>query len=191
MKINKKQVRNIIIAIVILACVLVPAILLFNSYNADYNFTKDCYFSNQKTFDEMSQYFKSLYNEGLSCAKFNGNTGEISLYNDTETESSSNDELKAVLNDLQKQYQNDSKYPPFSFVDAYYDSEGDMLLYMRAKVKKTNGDGLNSPDLFICYLVYIDEDYSGKKAPLRISEYKDAKPFSGNWCYWSESSYSG
>lgn len=190
MKINKKLVRNIIIAIVALACVLVPTILIFISYNADYNFTKKCYFSNQKTFDEMSQYFKSLYIEGLSRAKFNGNTGEISLYSDSETEIS-NDELKAVLNNLQKQYQTDSKYPPFSFVDAYYDSDGNMLLYMRAKVKKTNGDGLNSPDLFICYLVYIDEDYSGKKAPLRIADNKDARPVSGNWCYLSESGYSG
>lgn len=190
MKINKKLVR-IIIAIVALACVLVPTILILVSYNADYNFTKNCYFSNQKTFDEMSQYFKSLYNEGLSRAQFSGNTGEISLYNDIETDCSTNDELKAVLNDLQKQYQTDSYFPPFSFVDAYYDSEGDMLLYMRAKVKHTNGDGLNSPDLFICYLVYIDEDYSGKKAPLKIADNKDARPVSGNWCYWSESGYSG
>ena len=190
MKINKKQSRIIVIAIVALACVLVPAILLFNSYNADYNFTKSCYFSNQKTLDNLSQYFKSLYIEGLSRAKFNGNTGEISLYNNSETEIS-NDELKVVLNNLREQYQTDSYFPPFSFVDAYYDSEGDMLLYMRAKVKHTNGDGLNSPDLFICYLVYIDEDYSGKKAPLRISDYKDARPVSGNWCYLSESGYSG
>ena len=190
MKINKKLVRNIIIAVVALACVLVPTILIFISYNADYNFTKNCYFSNQNTFDEMSQYFKSLYIEGLSRAKFNGNTGEISLYNNSETEIS-NDELKVVLNNLREQYQTDSYFPPFSFVDAYYDSEGDMLLYMRAKVRHTNGDGLNSPDLFISYLVYIDEGYSGKKAPLKISDYKDAKPFSGNWCYWSESGYSG
>ncbi|MGN0641476.1 MAG: hypothetical protein ACI4JT_11075 [Oscillospiraceae bacterium] len=40
MKINKKLVRNIIVGIVALACVLVPTILIFVSYNADYNFTK-------------------------------------------------------------------------------------------------------------------------------------------------------
>ncbi|MBP1563686.1 MAG: hypothetical protein J6C38_08205 [Oscillospiraceae bacterium] len=185
MKINKKQSRIIVIAIAALACVLVPALLLFNSYNADYNFTKNCYFSNQKTLDNLSQYFKSLNNEGLSHAEFNGNTGEISLYGDSETKIT-NEELKSTLNGLRAQYQDG-----FSFVDAYFDSEGDMLLYMQTKVKKTNGDGLNSPDLFICYLVYIDERYSGKNAPLRISDYKDARPVSGNWCYWSESGYSG
>lgn len=168
---NKKTLRNIIVVIsVLVAVVLCMAV----SYFYPYKYVENCFYSNRDDFEKIPYYLESLYDEDKKHIIIK--IGESSNY----------DEITAILVKLQKQYQNDSKYPVFSSVDVYYDDDGDVMFYIQAKKEKLkNRNGINSADIRCYYIVYVDENYDGK------SPAKCRKSFCDNWYTWSSDIYSG
>ena len=167
---NKKKLRNIIVVIsVLVAVVLFMAVSCFYPYT----YMENCFYSNRDDFEKIQSYLESLYDEDKKHIIIE--TGESSNY----------DEITAILVKLQKQYQSDSKYPVFSYVDVYYDNDGDMMFYIQIKKEKLkNSDGVNSPDIRLYQLVYIDENYDGRSP----AYYR--KPFCDNWYTWSADRHS-
>ena len=142
------------------------------SWNAQKRYVKDCFYTNQESFQKIVDLSRKQYHDGDTYLKID--------------EESNSDEYRTILKDLREQYQSNSDYPVFTAVDIYYDNEGDLALYIQVKKKKLkNGDGIDIPDI-ICYdLVYIDEKYDGNKTV------KNEKPFYENWYFWSFDTYSG
>lgn len=168
---NKKLFRYLIAAIPIVF-ILVIIVSLAVSYYYPYHYIKDCLYSNKDEFEQISVHLRNIYTEGDTNIRIN--------------EDSNYDEINTILSGLRGQYQNDSEYPVFSSINVYFDSDGDLLFYLRAKNNKIeNADGMNNPDIRCYYLVYIDENYDGD------SPIKNAKPFWGNWYTWSDDTYSG
>lgn len=166
---NKKTLCNIIVVIsVLVAVVLCMAV----SYFYPYKYVENCFYSNRDDFEKIPYYLESLYDEDKKHIKI--------------SENSNCDRITAILVNLQKQYQNYSKYPVFSSVDVYYDDDGDVMFYIQAKKEKLkNRDGVNSADIRCYQLIYIDENYDGS------SPAKYRKPFCNNWYTWSSDIYSG
>ena len=169
---NKKTLRNIIVVISVLVVLVAVVLFMAVSYFYPYKYVEDCFYTNKDDFEKISYYLESLYDEGKKHIKI--------------SENSNCDEITAILVKLQKQYQNESKYPVFSYVDVYYDSDGDVMFYIQAKKEKLkNRNGINSADIRCYYIVYVDENYDGK------SPAKYRKPFCDNWYTWSSDIYSG
>lgn len=170
-------------------------ILFFRiSYRAPYKYTEDCFYSNKEDFERLSLCFSNLYSDGMTyaeykegsdyfCADFKGGSA---CSDDSFNNSNSYNEVEVILKRLRERYHQDSDYPVFSSVKAQYDDNGAMMLTVQSK-KETlkNGDGINSPDIRVFYLVYIDENYDG------ASPKGERKPFCGNWNTWSADVYSG
>lgn len=163
---NKKLIGvTALISVVILSVVV--------SYYFPYAYVQGCLYSNKDDFEKLPDYIKSLYSEG---------TTHIDI-----TEESDCKEINAILAGLKKQYQKDSPYPVFSYVDAYYDKDGDVMFMIPVRKEKLpKKNGVESPDIRYYYLVYIDDGYDGHSSYI-----KDKKPFSGNWRTWSADRYSG
>ena len=191
---SKKLVRNVTVLILLLA---VAALILFfiMSLFAPYKYTKDCFYSNKEDFEQLSMQFRELYSEGITKVKFDDNTDYFSFsykddnYNSINAASDEHDffnKVKSILSRLRGQYQKDSEYPVFSSISVQYDDNGDILLSMQTKKKKLkNGDGIDSPDIRVYYLVYIDENYNG------CSLIKETEPFYDHWYTWSSDTFSG
>ena len=172
--------KVVIIILLVVLAFLSLGIFLTVSYYAPYKYVENCFYSNKEIFEQLPSHFKTLQTEDISSVHIEENDLSNASYN----------EVKTILAGLQEQYRKDSDYAVFSSVNAEYDENGNMLLYMIAKSEKLkNGDGIYSHDIRYYYLVYIDENYSGNS---RIHIDKDyTEPFCGNWYTWSSDSFSG
>ena len=168
------------VAIILLLVILLLPLLSVISYYAPYKYVENCFYSNKENFEQLPSYFKILQTDGISSVDIDENDLSNTVYN----------EVKAILASLQEQYRKDNEYAVFSFAKAEYDENGNVLLYMIAKSEKLkNGDGINSHDIRMYYLVYIDENYNGNSRLHIDKDYKE--PFYGNWYTWSSDTYSG
>lgn len=190
---RKKLARNMIVLILLL---LAAALIIFFrvSYLARYKYTKDCFYSNKDEFESLLKCFDDLYSEGITYAEYEEGTdcfsvdygGDDVFLNTAADDSDLYNDVKAILTRLREQYQKDSDYPVFSSVEVQYDDNGDMLLSVQAKKKKLkNCDGVDTPDIIVYSLVYIDENYD-ENSPI-----KEEEAFYGNWYTWSHDTYSG
>ncbi len=169
---SAKTKTTLLVVSAVIFMIITAAVWLSLSYSAPYNYVQDCFYSNKADFEELVSYAEKLRPENSSRIEINGDNAP--------------DEIKEFLEDLQKQYGKDSPYPVFSAVDVRFDHEGDMMLYVRAKNKKLrNGDGMNSPDIRLYYLIYIEDDYDDEVA------FSKDNPFYGNWYTGSSDTYSG
>lgn len=172
--------KVVIILLLVFAVFLSLVIFLTVSYYAPYKYVENCFYSNTEIFEQLPSLLKTLQTEDISSVQIEENDLSNASYN----------EVKTILAGLQEQYRKDSDYAVFSFVNAEYDENGNLLLYMIAKSEKLkNGDGINSHDIRFYYLVYIDENYSGNSRIHIDKNYKE--PFWGNWYTWSSDSFSG
>ena len=141
--------------------------------------------------------FKELYSDNLCNAKLDGDSEKLELHYkfskdnnefiySTEINDCSGKSFVDALNQLQEQYEVNSEYPVFSSVDAYYDNDGNMLLYMQV-FKKDIEKKANEKEIVCYYLVYIDEGYRGNDSSIGIDKFGVTRnPFTDNWCVWSE-----
>lgn len=199
---KSKKRKRITVVLILLAIVFVlPIVWLGASYGARLSKIREIeqyYLSDPERFGEISAYFKELYSEGLFRARLAG--GRLCLeYRDGNRNISSDErdvsEERAwlALTELREKDSSDSAYPVFSWVWAFYDGEGDLLLYLCAHSEPIKGrDVMIERDIKKSYLVYIDEDYKGTDSWLGIDTYGvTEKPFSDRWYFWDESDYSG
>lgn len=198
---EKKRKWETVVWIALAVAFVFPIVSLGASYAArrlEIRKIEQYYLSDPERFDEISAYFKALYSEGLFRARLAD--GRLCLeYRDGEWNISS-DERNAseervwlTLAELREKYQPNSPYPIFSLVRAYYDGEGNLLLYLLARSEPIEGrDATVEHDITNAYLVYIDEDYGGTHSALGIDTYGvTAKPFADRWYSWEEWGYSG
>ena len=169
---------------------------LIVSYCTRYSFVEDCYFLNKEKFSNISMSFKEMYINNLYNAELDGNSKKLKLHyrdskddNDTIYSTVINDcsgkSYVDDLNQLREQYQVNSKYPVFTSIDAYYDRDGNMLLYMQM-FKEDIKNKSNEKEIVCYYLVYIDEGYHGNGSPLGIDKFGvNRNPFEDNWCVWT------
>ena len=180
MSMKQKRITIAIIIIVPLLIIISSALFLTAYYYAPYRYVENCFYSNKEDLEMLVGYFKELQGDGIVSEKADENDLPEALQK----------KAKAILESLQKQYQKDSDYPVFTSVNADYDENGNVLLYLQAKKEKLKkGDGIDSPDIRCYYLVYIDESYSGS-SELHIDK-KQKNPFCDNWYSWSSDTYSG
>ncbi len=194
MKHKHKLITVIILLISLLFCLIIWLIV---SYCTRYSFVEDCYFSNKEKFSDISMNFKELYSDNLCNAKLDGDSGKLELHYkfskdnnefiySAEINDCSGKSFLDALNQLQEQYEVNSEYPVFSSVDAYYDNDGNMLLYMQV-FKKDIEKKANEKEIVCYYLVYIDEGYRGNDSSIGIDKFGVTRnPFTDNWCVWSE-----
>lgn len=157
---------------------------------------KHYYRSDQDSFQEIASYFKDLYEDQMRNAKLELRDGKL-YWNyrenpDTYEKDIANESIFAVLSGLRERYAPKSphQYPVFSYADAYYDAEGNMLMILNAYSKPaTYGD---EPGYKSYYLIYIDKEYDGHASWLGIDTFGVTRePFSGNWCTWSKATPAG
>lgn len=206
MKSNKKSLVFIAAFAIPPLCVALLFTWLFMSLGVhhvtEFNFTKNCYYSNEEDMNKLCSEFKKLYNDGLYKADLDGDTGtlELSYYTEerghySETLDFSDTYCTYILNNLRQQYQAHSEYLVFASAVAYYDDDGGMLLYMQTEksaLKKKKANDMESPSIRCNYLVYIDEAYSGHGSSLGIDKFEiTSAPFADNWHTWSKDLYLG
>lgn len=180
MSMKRKRITIAIIIILPLLIIISSALFLTAYYYAPYRYVENCFYSNKQDFEMLAGYFKEPQGDGAISEKINENDLPEALQK----------EAKAILGNLQEQYQKDSDYPVFTSVYADYDENGNVLLYLQVKKEKLkNKDGIDSPDIRCYYLVYIDENYNGSSG-LHIDK-KQKNPFCDNWYSWSSDTYSG
>lgn len=194
MKHKHKLITVIILLISLLFCLIIWLIV---SYCTRYSFVEDCYFSNKEKFSDISMNFKELYSDNLCNAKLDGDSGKLGLHYkfskdnnefiySSEINDCSGKSFVDALNQLQEQYEVNSEYPVFSSVDAYYDNDGNMLLYMQVFKKDIEKKQIEK-EIVCYYLVYIDEGYHGNDSSIGIDKFGVTRnPFTDNWCVWSE-----
>lgn len=194
MKHKHKLITVIILLISLLFCLIIWLIV---SYCTRYSFVKDYYFSNKEKFSDISMNFKELYSDNLCKAKLDGDSEKLELHYkfskdnnefaySTEIKDCSGKSFVDALNQLQEEYEENSEYPVFSSADAYYDNDGNMLLYMQV-LKKDVEKKANEKEIVCYYLVYIDEEYHGNASSIGIDKFGVTRnPFTDNWCVWSE-----
>lgn len=194
MKHSHKLITVIILLILFSFCLIIWLIV---TYCTRYSFVEDYYFSNKEKFGDISTNFKELYSDNLCNAKLDGDSEKLELHykfskdnNDfiysTEINDSSGKSFVDALNQLQEQYKANSEYPVFSYVDAYYDNDGNMLLYMQV-FKKDIETKANEKEIVCYYLVYIDEGYHGNGSSIGIDKFGVTRnSFADNWSVWSE-----
>ena len=87
------------------------------------------------------------------------------------------------LLELKNKYTDNSFYSPSLYIKAYYDNEGDMLLFTSPHSEKQK----KADEIRRYFLVYIDENYDGSNSSIGIDTFGVShKPFSENWHTWSE-----
>ena len=197
---SKRRKRITVVLVILAVAVVLPIVWLGASYGARVSKIfeiKQYYLSDPERFGEISAYFKELYSEGLFRARLAG--GRLCLEYRDGNENISSDERDVseeyawlALTELREKHSSDNSYPIFSWVRAFYDSEGDMLLYLCARSEPIEGRNVMiERDLKKSYLVYIEEDYNGTDSWLGIDTYGvTEKPFSDCWYFWVESDYS-
>ena len=148
-------------------------------FSRPYAYVKRCAKVNEKELAVITACLKEAYQSGDTHIRYVTDGDVVS-----SIEADAPEEIKTALLELQDMYQKD-KWPVFSYVEVYYDEQGDMMYLIRVKTEKTAGDGMEGPDLRCYYLIYIDDGYDGKQ----IETHADI--IFGNWHYWSKDNYSG
>ncbi len=195
---SKSNKIAITIVSVIMLILLSPFILLGISYGAEmykYSRIEQFYYANEEYLNELSDYFKNLYVENLSSVTLNSGLFEEGTlwYNYRKTDEEgitypmvndiSEEPVYIKLIELKNKYTSSSFYSPSLYISAYYDNEGDMLLFIIPHSEKSKkGDEIRNYSL-----VYIDENYDGTNSSIGIDTFGvNHKPFSENWHTWSE-----
>lgn len=179
--------------LIILFIVLISPIIFIIIINVENSskprIIEEYYHSNHDDLNKTAAYFKQLYSDELTHAKI-GNDGTLKLEFSTSANSEidvSSESVYMILNNLHEKYKQESYLPNFTFVRAYYDKNGNMLLYMNARSQKFNKSKKTTiNDYRAYYLVYIDENYNGVNPSIAINSYSDKKPFTDNWFTWSD-----
>ncbi len=167
---NKKMIKGIVV--IFLVC------LGFIYYSRPQAYVRWCAKVNEEELAVITDCLREAYSSGDTHIRYVTDGDAASI------EADAPEEIKTVLLELQDKYQKD-KWPVFSFVEVYYDEQGDMMYEICVKTEKTEGDGMESPDLRCCYLIYIDDGYDGKQMETH------AEVIFGNWHYWAKDTYSG
>lgn len=195
---DKKSFKIAIIVVVIMLILFSPFILLGISYGAEmykYSRIEHFYYANEEHLNELSDYFKNLYVDNLSSVTLNSGLFEEGTlwynYRKTDEESPDYPIVKDIseepvyikLIELKNKYTGSSFYSLSLYIKAYYDNEGDMLLFISPHSEKSKkGDEIRRYSL-----VYIDENYDGTNSSIGIDTFGvNHKPFSENWHTWSE-----
>ncbi|MBP3855145.1 MAG: hypothetical protein IK990_05975 [Ruminiclostridium sp.] len=159
-----------VIAIILIIVIIAIPITLQVEYCAPYRYCQKCLLSNQEYFDTLPMYIRDY-----------GLNGHIYRKDENNPE-----EIREILDSLNKQYQKDSFYPVFDEIVVDYDQKGNLAFSIQAKRDRLkNGNGIETPDIRSYYLVYVDTNYSGS------IHAKDKAPFYANWRIWSSDSFSG
>lgn len=169
----------IAVCMLILLTMIIPAVLLnisFAKAKSKYRKMENYYYSNKESFDEIASYFKSLYADGLYIANFNAENGskvdliykrKSDLLSEPLKKDVIGEKFVSALTGLRDKYQYDIEhtYSVFSYIEAYYDDDGDMLLVMNAYSESLKSDEDRTSNI---YLVYADENYTGKRSFIDI-----------------------
>lgn len=186
-----------IIGVVVIVLLLLPFIYFGVSHYTHeilkHKKVEKYYKANIEGCDEIVRYFENLYKENLYTVEFDCDTNCLELkfkyvdknggndYSTEKVDCANEAFIKELLN-LQEKYQKDCDYPVFSYIGASYDAGGNMLLHMQGYSRK-----ISEEERRCYYLVYIEEEYSGRDPSLEIDmRYMNEKPFKGNWYTWSE-----
>ena len=200
---DKKSFKISVIVSVIILILLSPFILLGISYGAEmykYSRVEHFYYENEEYLNKLSDYFKKLYVENLSSVTLNSGLFEEGTlwfnYRKTDEESPAYPMVKDIseepvyvsLLELKNKYTDNSFYSPSLYIKAYYDNEGDMLLFTSPHSEKQK----KADEIRHYFLVYIDENYDGSNSSIGIDTFGVShKPFSENWHTWSEDALIG
>ena len=188
---NKSKRIKIILIIVI--CAIVSILLLFPFVRQAYNNSKvkGYYKNNKETFQLFVDEFKKLYSNGIKSISYtdehgfllNSEDGQEKIERDSEKCRAVADGLK----ELKDKYQQNSDLPVFTYAEACFDGNGNMLLYLLVKgtepLKKSN----DSDEYRTCwYLIYIDDDYRDSGSPFAFIRKSGVtqEPFEDNWYIW-------
>lgn len=181
---RKKTVK----ALVVFILLIIPISLFMIGYIKNVYLKKEYvemfYKDNPQTFDEIATFFKQNFTESISTIQYDQEKHILEKrYKESYTYSDcSGEKFDIALSQLRDEYQQDSEYKVFSFIRAFFDESGNMLLYLVVKSEKNTEDKIRN-----YYLVYIDDEYNGHGSELAIDSPKlSTKPFCKNWYYWSK-----
>lgn len=193
---TSKQKRGWIIWGVVMVIILLPLFYLGISFYVDalkYKRIENYYHENKESFNSIVEYYDKLYQENLYEVKYDCDNSylecKLKYTNDSKETTYSFEEVDCTderfleeLSKLREKYQRNCDYLVFSDIRAYYDNEGNMLLYVQAYNEKISTDERRN-----YYLVYIEEGYNGNGSSLGIDSFGMVirEPFTDNWYTWS------
>lgn len=193
---NFKQKCGWIIGVVVTVLIVLQFFYLGVSYYADklkYKKIEKYYQADTESFDSIVKYFEIIYMEDLYGVEFDCDNSYLELklkHTDANGEvdyTTKNVECAEAsfireLSKLREKYQKHCDYPVFSTIEACYDKEGNMLLYVQAYNEKISTEEKRG-----YYLVYVKEGYSGNSSFLGIDTLGRVtkEPFVDNWYTWS------
>ena len=190
------QKRTWIIGIVVAVLISLPILYCVGAFCADklkYKKLEKYYHADVESFDSIVKYFEGLYKDNLcnveyDCdntyleykLKYTDALGETTyLFEEVECKK---EYFVSELTKLREKYQKYCDYPVFSNIEACYDKEGNMLLYMQVYNEKISEEEKRG-----YYLVYVKEGYSGNNSFIGIDTLGRVtrEPFTDNWYTWS------
>jgi hypothetical protein len=92
-----------------------------------------------------------------------------------------------ALKELKDKYQQNSDLPVFTYAEACFDDNGNMLLYLLVKGTEPFKKSNDSDEYRTCwYLIYIDDDYRDSGSPFAFIRKSGVtqEPFEDNWYIW-------
>ena len=165
---NRKRILGAV-AVGIIMVFLIAAVILMK-YMLPYRYCEECVYANTENFDDL-----------VRDVRENNLTGNIS-----SDDNSMPQEIRDILESLNKQYQGDSDYPVFTTIRIRRDDNDNLYISLQAKKERLrNRDGKDLPDIRCYSLVYVDPGFGGNIPEL------DRKAFYGNWRTWSSDIWSG
>ena len=168
---NNKS-KRIILFLIVAVCAIVSILLLFPFLRQAYNNSKvkGYYKNNKETFQLFVDEFKKLYSNGIKSISYtdehgfllNSEDGQEKIERDSEKCCAVADGLK----ELKDKYQQNSDLPVFTYAEACFDDNGNMLLSLLVKGTEPFKKSNDSDEYRTCwYLIYIDDDYRDSGSP--------------------------
>ena len=197
---DKQKVKRKMIKAFLTLTILFIAISIGVFIYKDEIYVKRICLDNKNSFNSIAETFKNVYDDGLYSASYSLNSSEIARRFHPNDGRKINEEdvwvdcngIDTVLGMLNEKYQNEDNDSllmstgAFDTVYAYYDENGNMMLYLTAKTVSINKrrNSTDPDNVRRYYLVYIDDDYNADRTDLAIeTNYKQVDPLYGNWYF--------
>lgn len=189
---NNKS-KRIKLFLIVAVCAIVSILLLFPFVRQAYNNSKvkGYYKNNKETFQLFVDEFKKLYSNGIKSISYTDEHGFLLNSEDVQEKIERDSEkCRAVadgLKELKDKYQQNSDLLVFTYAEACFDGNGNMLLYLLVKGTEPFKKSNDSDEYRTCwYLIYIDDDYSDSGSPFAFIKKSGVtqEPFEDNWYIW-------
>lgn len=188
--------KKILISSLIIISVITIGICMFCKITEGKRFIKQCYFNNKNEFNYIAEFFLNNYEKSVNRIRYDVKSNELAFYycDGNNTVAKCKDEyIYTKIIELKNKYREYSDYEILNYIDAYYDEKGKILLIIPLQRTQIKNKSADDADVHVRYLLYIDEDYSGKSSTLSIDNNGsiEESPFYEKWYFWSKNFYSG